>query len=64
MSVLARAKKVRLPGKDWQLIKLNASHIEMLVALGLLPKPQTQARQTEKNDDIVSLFEKVLFNKY
>ena len=39
MSVLSRAKKVRCDGNDWQLIKLNPSHEEILQELGLIPKP-------------------------
>ena len=30
MSVLDRAKKVRIDGADWQLIRLNPSHEEIL----------------------------------
>ena len=40
MSVLTRAKKVKLVGEDWTLIKLNPSHEVLLIALGLLPKPE------------------------
>lgn len=39
MSVLYRAKKARISGEDWQLIRLNPSHIEILQALELVPKP-------------------------
>ena len=39
MSVLARAKKVRSTGNDWQLIRLNPSHEEIPQELGLIPKP-------------------------
>lgn len=39
MSILVRAKKVRRPDEDWQLVRMNPSHIEMLQELGLLPKP-------------------------
>lgn len=39
MSVLTRAKKVRSDGNDWQLIKLNPSHEEILQKLGLMPNP-------------------------
>lgn len=46
MSVLDRAKKVRLSASDnWQLVKLNASHEDMLVALGLLPRPETSPKR-------------------
>ena len=38
MSVLKRAKKVRCPKSDWELIKMNPSQIDMLKVLELLPK--------------------------
>lgn len=40
MSVLVRAKKARVSGSDWQLIRLNSSHEEILQELGLIPKPE------------------------
>ena len=40
MSILDRAKKVRSDGTDWQLIRLNPSHEEILQKLGLIPKPE------------------------
>lgn len=47
MSVLTRAKKVRPAGNDWQLIRLNPSHEEILQELGLVPKPvETPKRKT------------------
>ena len=39
MSVLCRAKKACISGEDWQLIRLNPSHMEILQALELVPKP-------------------------
>lgn len=39
LSVLTRAKKVRIEGGDWNLIRLNPSHCEILQALDLIPKP-------------------------
>lgn len=39
MSVLARAKKARTEGTEWQLIRLNPSHREILEKLELIPKP-------------------------
>lgn len=38
MSVMKRAKKIRTPKSDWELIKMNPSQIDILKALGLLPK--------------------------
>lgn len=40
LSVLRRAKKARLDGNDWKLIKLNPSQERMLQALGLTEQPQ------------------------
>ena len=40
MSVLERAKKVRVDDKDWQLIRINPSQEEILQELSLLPKPE------------------------
>ena len=40
MSILTRAKKARLDGEDWKLIRLNPSHEEILQDLGLIPKPE------------------------
>ena len=40
MSVLRRAKKARTDGGDWQLIRMNQSHSEILQELELIPKPE------------------------
>jgi len=40
LSVLIRAKKVRTEGSDWQLIRLNPSHMKILQELDLIPKPE------------------------
>ena len=40
MSVLRRAKKARTDGGDWQLIRMNPSHREILQELELIPKPE------------------------
>ena len=40
MSVLRRAKKARTDGSDWQLIRMNPSHEEILQKLKLIPKPE------------------------
>lgn len=40
MATLCRAKKYRLEGGDWNLIKINPSQEDLLVKLGLLPRPQ------------------------
>ena len=40
MSVLERAKKARVDGEDWQLIRINPSQEEILQELNILPKPE------------------------
>ena len=40
MSVLRRAKKAHMDGCDWQLIRMNSSHVEILQKLELIPKPE------------------------
>ena len=40
MSILTRAKKVRLDGGEWKLIRMNPSHVTVLQQLELLPKPE------------------------
>ena len=44
LAVLVRAKKARINGGDWQLIQMNPSHMKILQALELIPKPE----ETEK----------------
>ena len=39
MSSLTRAKKVKIPGGDWQLIKINPSLVDILQKLGILETP-------------------------
>jgi len=39
MSSLKRAKKVKVPGGGWQLIKITPSVVEMLQNLGVLVAP-------------------------
>lgn len=45
MSVLRRAKKTRLPGEEWRLVKLNPSYEEILRKLALLPKPEAPPKR-------------------
>lgn len=40
MSILARAKKARVDNEDWQLVRMNPSHEEVLQKLDLIPKPE------------------------
>lgn len=40
LAVLVRAKKARINGGDWQLIQMNPSHMKILQALELIPKPE------------------------
>ena len=39
MSVLTRAKKVRVENETWQLVRMNPSQVEILQKLDLVPKP-------------------------
>jgi len=41
MSSLKRAKKVRVPGSDWQLIKVNPSVVDTLQKLCILEVPKS-----------------------
>ena len=45
MSVLCRAKKTHLPDQDWQLVRLNSSHIKILQELRLVPKPDNPPKR-------------------
>lgn len=45
MSVLERAKKVRVNGEDWQLIRINPSQEEILQKLDLIPVPETSLKK-------------------
>lgn len=40
LSVLVRAKKARVSGEDWQLVRMNPSHTKILQELDLVPKPE------------------------
>ena len=37
MSVLTRAKKIRISDTDWQMIQINPYHEKILQTLGLIP---------------------------
>lgn len=45
MTVLTRAKKVRLTGEDWKLVRINPSHEKILQDLGLLESPETPPKR-------------------
>ena len=45
MSVLARAKKVRIAGEGWQLIRINPSHEKILQELRLLESPEPDPKR-------------------
>ena len=45
MSSLTRAKKVKLNGENWTLVKLNPSNEELLRNLGVLPKLEEQPKK-------------------
>ena len=40
LSVLNRAKKARVDGEEWQLVRMNPSHMKILQELELVPKPE------------------------
>ena len=46
MSVLAKAKKIRIDNRDWILIQMNAYQIELLQELELLPKPEEEPKRS------------------
>ena len=39
-SMLIRAKKARVGSENWQLVRRNPSHLEILQKLDLIPKPE------------------------
>ena len=39
MSVLSRAKKARAGDEEWQLVRMNPSHLKILQSIELIPKP-------------------------
>lgn len=45
MSILRRAKNVRMPEGNWQLIKTSPSHIKVLQSLDLLPTPDNPPKR-------------------
>lgn len=45
MAILIRAKKARLEGEEWQLIRMNPSQLEILQELELIPKPEVQPKR-------------------
>lgn len=40
MSVLSRSKKARAGDEEWQLVRMNPSHLKILQSLELIPKPE------------------------
>lgn len=47
MSVLSRAKKVRSDESEWQLIRMNVSHLKILQKLGLVPVPPEEPKKNK-----------------
>lgn len=46
MGILRHAKKVRVEeGSDWQMVRCNPSHIEIMQRLGVIPKPDEPAKR-------------------
>ena len=52
MHILTRAKKVRIDGKEWGLIKLNPSQMEVLQTLSLVPKPEAKKRGRKPSTNV------------
>jgi len=40
MAVLTRAKKARIDGESWQMVRINPSQEEILQKLELIPRPE------------------------
>ena len=45
MAVLERAKKAKVEGEDWQLIRINPSQEEILQKLSLIPAPENPPKK-------------------
>lgn len=45
MGVLRHAKKVKIGTSDWQMVRCNPSHIEIMQKLEILPKPETTGKR-------------------
>lgn len=45
MAILRHAKKVRTESSDWQLVRCNPSHIEIMQKLAILPMPESEAKR-------------------
>lgn len=45
MNLLKRAKKIKLQGQDWQLIKISSAREILLQKLSLLPKPEESEKR-------------------
>jgi len=45
MATLKRAKKIRIVGKEWQLIKVAPSVTEIIQKLGLLTSPKAEPKK-------------------
>ena len=47
MHILTRAKKARVEGNDWQMIRINVGYRPVLEELGLLPKTEENSKKSE-----------------
>ena len=45
MATLKRAKKIRIEGKNWQLIKVAPSATDIIQKLGLLAMPKAEPKK-------------------
>lgn len=48
LRILKHAKKVRMDGKEWTLVKTNKNQIEILEKLGILPASETEEKSAKR----------------
>lgn len=48
LKILKHAKKVRMDGKEWTLVKTNKNQIEILEKLGVLPASETEEKPAKR----------------
>lgn len=48
LRILKHAKKVRMDGKEWTLVKTNKNQIEILEKLGVLPASETEEKPAKR----------------
>ena len=55
MGILRHAKKVKVGDSDWQLVRCNPAHIEMMQLLGIIPKPEEPEKKKRGRPKKVSI---------